>query len=345
MGPSIRHPAACSALLIVALASACGDGGSGDPTFTTANTTVNTTAGTSDPGTGDPGTGDPGTGGPGSSSDAPTTDGTGGTGTTGAPTTDATGTTTTATTDASSSTTGVDPNDPFGPPPPQNMWPPGGSDQVTPSGVPFHVDVPDGDTSQAFVVLGGWFVNQFSPADGAITIYINGDGVMGPMACPKGGFGVPHLLNATNVHEVLLEAGKNVQFDHKRVFVEGSNNNAGWGVEAALDPINQPLVAGVYVDWAEYNNAPCKAVNTPAGAGSPRVLFISDTDCDDTYCPLKSCVMQVQGLGYDVTFDDPLSPATCDCEGACPGAIPRPHFKGQGSSAPIGPWVMATSKP
>lgn len=280
------------------------------------------------------------TGGPVSATEG-TTEGT----TTEETTTQDPGTTALTTTVGPGTTTGDgDPNDPFGAPPPQNLWPAGPSDHTTPSGVPFHVDVPEGDTSQAILVIGGWFVNQFKPSDGAITIYVNSDGTMGPMACPKGGLGVPHNVNAMNVHEILVEAGKNVQFDHHKAFVEGSNNNAGWGVEAALDPVNQPLVAGVYVDWAEYNNAPCKAVNTPAAAGSPRVLFISATQCDDTYCPLKSCVSQVQGLGYDVSFDDPLSPNSCDCMGACPGMLPRPHFKGQGSAAPIGPWVMATSK-
>lgn len=334
------------ALVSIVGAAGCKDGGEGETSFGPATSVTDTTPGGSSGGESTGSTGNsPTTGGPGSATDPGMS--TGGPGTTVEPGTSTdpstTAMTTMTTTDPSTTTGGGDPNDPFGPQPPANVWPAGPSDHTTPSGVPFHVDVPEGDTSQAILVIGGWFVNQFKPADGAITIYVNSDGNMGPMACPKGGFGVPHNVNALNVHEILVEAGKNVQFDHHKAFVEGSNNNAGWGVEAALDPMNQPFLAGVYVDWAEYNNAPCKAVNTSADPSSPRVLLISQTQCDDTYCPLKSCVEQVQGLGYDVTFDDPLSPATCDCMGACPGSIPRPHFKGPGSAAPIKPWVMATS--
>src|SRR5262249_14932659 len=131
-------------------------------------------------------------------------------------------------------------------------------------------------------------------------------------------------------------------------FVEGgygtSGNNAGWGVIAALDAMNQPLVAGVYVGWADYNNAPCNGVSLPAGVGSPKALFVSATQCDQTYCPLKSCIQFLQQLGYTVDFNDPLSPATCDCNGPCDGAIVRPHFKGFGSQSGIKPWILATSK-
>lgn len=332
-------------LAALLLAISCGDDQNTDPSFGTGTATTSTSSTSSASTTANPTSTDASTDASTNASTGPASSTDPGTTTPGTTTVDPSTTTDPSTTAmTTSTTTGGDPNDPFGPPPPQNLWPAGPSDHMTPSGVPFHVDVPAGDTSGAILVIGGWFVNQFSTNDGAITIYVNSDGNMGPMACPKGGFGVPHNVNALNVHEILLEAAANVQFDHHKAFVEGSNNNAGWGVEAALDPMNQPYLAGVYVDWAEYNNAPCKAVATPASPNSPRTLFISQTQCDDTYCPLKSCVQQVQGLGYDVTFDDPLSPATCDCMGACPGMIPRPHFKGPGSPAPIKPWVAATSK-
>lgn len=235
--------------------------------------------------------------------------------------------------------------DPYAPLPAANRWPAGTSDQVTPSGVPFTVSLPAGDTAGALLVVGGWSVQQLGPGDGAITIAIQGDGTLGPQACPRGGMsGVPHLLDARKLREVLTLAGQALRFDHGRVFVEADGNNAGWGVSAALDAASQPYVTGVYVPWAEYNNAPCRDVATAATAASPRALFISAAACDDTYCPLRSCIDQLRERGYDVTFRDPLTPATCDCRGACPGAIARPHFKGPGPSASIKPWVLATRR-
>jgi hypothetical protein len=255
-------------------------------------------------------------------------------------------TSTTDTTTTGDTTIGGDPSDPFGPPPPMNLWPAGPSDHETPSGVPFHVEVPVGDTSSSLLVIGGFYINILSPADNAITIYINSDGVLGPRACPGPGMsGVPHNLFADVVHEVLLAAGESVQFDHKRAFIEADGNNAGWGMTAGLDPQNQPFLAGIYTPWAEYNNAPCTGVTAPADADSPKTMFVSKNACDDTYCPLKACIATVQALGYDVTFMDPLSPASCDCLGPCPGAIERPHFKGPGDPSAIKPWVLATTKP
>jgi hypothetical protein len=331
----------CSVVTTLLVASACGDDGGGTGTgLTVAPTSVPSTDSAPPDATTDPA---PTTAGP-TTADPGTSTGVDDTGTTAPDPTTGVDPDTTAgpTTDT---TTGVDPNDPFGPPPPMNLWPAGGSDHVTPSGVPFHVDVPAGDTDAALLVIGGWSVKHLSNADGAITISVQSDGNMGPMACPMGGFGVPHNLNALVVQEILVAAGANVRFDHARAFVEADSNNAGWGVEAALDPMNQPFLAGAYVPWAEYNNAPCKAVAAAADVGSPKLLFISQSQCDDTYCPLKHCIDQVKGLGYDVTFTDPLSPATCDCDGPCPGAIDRPHFKGPGDASPIKPWVLATVKP
>lgn len=328
--------------LLLTLLSACGDSGGGDSTAGTAPTTVTAPGTATDPSAGttvDP-TAD--SSGPDATSTAPTT--------TADPSTTVhdptTGPDPTTLTTADDTTTGVDPDDPFGPPPPMNVWPAGPSDHMTPSGVPFHVEVPAGDTSDALLVIGGFYVGILSNADNAITIAVMSDGVLGPRACPGPGMsGVPHNLFADVIHEVLLAAGANVQFDHKRAFVEADGNNAGWGMAAGLDPVNQPFLAGVYTPWAEYNNAPCNGLNTPADGDSPRTMFVSKNACDDTYCPLKTCIANVQALGYDVTFDDPLSPATCDCDGPCPGLIDRPHFKGPGDASAIKPWVLSTIKP
>lgn len=235
--------------------------------------------------------------------------------------------------------------DPYPPLPAANGWPAGTSMQRTAGGTVLQVDLPAGDTAGAALVLGGWSVKHASPAAGFITLALQGDGALGPRACGGAGMsGVPHLLSAANVREVLQEAGRQLRFDHRRVFVEADGNNAGYGVEAALDGANQPYVTGVYVPWAEYNNAPCRAVTAPAGPASPRALFISAAACDDTYCPLKSCIDQVRGHGYAVDFQDPLTAATCDCRGACPGSVARPHFRGPGASAPIGPWLQRVSR-
>ncbi len=328
--------------LALALLTACGDSGNDDTSPTTPTTA--TTPGTQSAGDTTAATATTTTTTATSSADDTTT-----APTSTPPTTtidpDSTGPESTTLTTADDTTTGGDPDDPFGPPPPMNLWPAGPSDHMTPSGTPFHVEVPAGDTSAALLVIGGFSVNQMSNADNAITIAVTSDGVLGPKACPPGMSGVPHNLFADVIHEVLIEAGKNVQFDHKRAFVEADGNNSGYGMTAGLDPINQPFLAGIYVPWAEYNCAPCKGVTTPAGANSPKTLFISKNACDDTYCPLKDCIGTVQALGYDVTFSDPLGPNTCDCVGACPGQIERPHFKGPGDPGPIKPWVLATVKP
>lgn len=235
------------------------------------------------------------------------------------------------------------PGDPFPPKPPSNVWPAGVSAQATESGLPIQVNVPEGDTSAAMLVIGGYSVELAGPANGAITIALLTDGVLGPKACPNGGgmSGVPHNLFAADVHDILITAGKNVRFDHRRVFLEANGNNAGWGVMAGLDPTNHDYFAGIYVPWAEYNNAPCKGLSTPATPTSPDLYFVSASQCDDTYCPLKSCISTVQGFGYSVIFNDPLSPAVCDCNGACPGSIARPHFKGIGDTSGILPWMTS----